>query len=530
MARVAELDELIATIPSEYLMDWLHDNQYDMYELLPHINDYSIHRIGRKIPEYLASGRSSFIGSLPVMRVIDYVPNDYLHKLLNNAKHSDLGPVFDYIASTRGFDVALMSLVEKEEDEEEDEDEEADIQLTGLIFIFAKQKPQIFGELVKRVCSGQIPGNLSSLVEQIVQQCSHSPDDVAFVARIGKYMYRELNESCLEEYIRAVDKVFSRVPNQAKHLKIYFLPGSEGYNWDTVRRKVRTGKNMLTFIWDELCAKPGADMNELQHIASSLGIEVAGKTKRELCMELAFIKTKEMTAPACDITDADPWTMDSMGDIPPYRRYKVGNRCFDIFSLRTAIENGTTTNPFDRTPLPVDKILQRSQYLDSILQEADTFLENLSQVPINHQALLRQRATNLFSRINYAIDISVFLSSTAEQVSKVLRALHDFEVTRITIQEQRAFAAADSSEKKISVLLDIIERLFSIDDENRSSRILAVQLSLQKIQDEDGELMEEILEEEEEDDTEHLRIPQWEIPYYERSDRRRRQPTRYRPY
>ncbi len=198
--------------------------------------------------------------------------------------------------------------------------------------------------------------------------------------------------------------------------------------------------------------------------------------KAQLCNTLERLKTSYIQDDArhCAADDADPWYGEVMKDIPEYRRYRIGNQCYDLINLAESLERGEESNPFTRERLPVDDIKDKFQYISLMLDDRDDFYERIKSTPImSKTAMLSRTLANIWSKLAYPTNIEFFNAANDSDLKKVLDAWWEYSVLDIHPSDVNRFNRARD---KREVLIDVMNRIVNQNqDENTATRLQALE-------------------------------------------------------
>jgi hypothetical protein len=248
-------------------------------------------------------------------------------------------------------------------------------------------------------------------------------------------------------------------------------------NWWDVLKKSVIGFS-AKFLWDTICRTTPSqqDVEKLREWAAAHGIPNAEKMNgRQLCVTLASV---HLPADDCDPEDIDPWSQESMYEIPPHRRYKIGDHCFDIQSLHEAVQKGERRNPFDRSPLDVSAIQNRYALIRNTYKMNP--LHGLRDIPImNKQQFLTQTLANIWSVFKYPVPIEAFLRASEPELDNVLHALASYSVIPLTTNEVQRYKSAKERDAKFDILVQIMQRIISLPENEYTTTIhTAMELAL----------------------------------------------------
>lgn len=299
-----------------------------------------------------------------------------------------------------------------------------------------------------------------------------------FMMKIGKYNERRIYEILYDliNFTKSPDGYEADKPAALKILK-----SLKGSSWSSLRTQVKSQSSIFKYTWDQFCSIFGSqDVEKYRKLASELNIPGASKmNKAQLCTALNNIKSKYLQDEAmnCALDDVDPWTMDSINDIPPYRRYRIGENCFDIVSLMDSIEKGQTSNPFNRQELPVADIIDKFSKIQKMLKSRDDFYERVTETPIlSHKSILSQKLGQIWSQMKYPTSIDNFLNANEVELDNVVDELSNYDVLNINLQDLTKYKR---SSNKHDSLADLMFRITILPlDEHTSTRLLALEIGL----------------------------------------------------
>jgi len=229
--------------------------------------------------------------------------------------------------------------------------------------------------------------------------------------------------------------------------------------WNVLKESVIGSSSK--FLWDTICSKSVTqqDVGKLRTWATLHGIPNAETMSgRQLCARLANVS---LPIDSCKQDDIDPWSQESMHEIPPYRWYKIGNNCFDIRSLHEAVKRGEQRNPFDRSPLDTNAIEQRFDLIANTY--AINRLQALKEVPmVTKQQYLTQTLANIWSVFKYPVSIDAFLKASETDLDNVLDSMIAFSVIPLTTNEVQRYRNSVGKDEKFDVLVGIMQRILSL--------------------------------------------------------------------
>ena len=241
--------------------------------------------------------------------------------------------------------------------------------------------------------------------------------------------------------------------------------------WDMVRREIKN--NPYRFTFQQPCMTPD-NVSEVKAIAESINLRTDGKSKRDICTSLTdFIEKR----PECNLDETDPYSMDTMNEIPPYRRYKIGNQCFDLFSLVSSIQSGSTTNPFTRDKLPVDDIMERYNNVTKLVISKSSLVEDVRNSSIlSLEGMQKQKFTHVLTKMRYPISMDSFFRADESIMDKIFNDFINFQIIPISNQEKIAY---ETSDNKHYAIIDIMYRIANhTDNENTPTIIQAMEIAL----------------------------------------------------
>lgn len=289
------------------------------------------------------------------------------------------------------------------------------------------------------------------------------------------------HENLITSYIKASNaSTLSRV-QLIKAIKLINKYKDAASPWEIIQENVigSTAK----FVWDTMCGKTSSqisiiELEKLQKYANSHQINDAkSMNHRQLCAKLANV-TFNLTE-ECDLNDIDPWTMESMSEIPKERWYKIGKNCFDINSLNHAVEQGMTVNPFDRTLLDKHAIKTRYNLLHNTFRQNK--IDAIRAVPtLSKEQYTSQLLATIWGKMKYPLPIPEFLKATENELNNVFESLKNYPVVPLTNQEIEKFRSSSSNRNtKLEIIIQILQRLFSLPENEMSTTLsTAIELSL----------------------------------------------------
>ena len=215
--------------------------------------------------------------------------------------------------------------------------------------------------------------------------------------------------------------------------------------WKTLQSNVLGSTSK--YIWDTICGKTSKnvtkkDVNKLKEFASVHGItNVENMNHRQLCARLSDVS--QYSTADCDVNDVDPWTMESMSEIPRERWYKIGQNCFDINSLNEAVKRGDTFNPFNRSWLDVEDIRKRHNIVQNTIKTNK--IHELKDVPmLTKEQYISQILLNVWGHMKYPVPLSDFLKASENELDMVFESFKKFALIILTRKDFLMYA------KKIS--------------------------------------------------------------------------------
>jgi len=261
--------------------------------------------------------------------------------------------------------------------------------------------------------------------------------------------------------------------NLQRAYKQVFFP-----KWDVLRENI-VGKS-LNFVWEQFCKTFGStDVQKYRQLAKEFDIPGAEHmNKAQLCgalndLQNAYIQPEAET---CNLDETDSWSLDALRDIPPYRRFKIGHQCFDLLSLKSAIDHGITENPITRQPLPTSQIDAAYDRLSKMMIKKDDFLERVRSTPILSQtAMMSQMLGHIWSKLDYPVSAEDFLKSSDDDLMAMWNEMICYQVLPIASMT-RAFM---ESRNKHASMLNILSRIVDMPvDEYTTTRHRAIEMAL----------------------------------------------------
>lgn len=274
-----------------------------------------------------------------------------------------------------------------------------------------------------------------------------------------------------------------RVPWNTQYV-LQQWPGLREYltHWQSLQLAVQGQSLGNEFAWDTICRSFGsAKLADLKQYAARLGIDSTNMNKAALCKVLGDVMRNRFLQPEarqCDPADLEPFSMENMGSIPAYRRFKIGTQCFDIFNLKDAIDKGQTKNPFTREQLPVREIEKAYVQLKPFLGKQSTFLQNVRDTPImDPRQRLKQSLVNLWTKLNYPPPIESVMNASNAELSAIWENLLSYGL--VDDAEQEAFEGAETASDKLKILLNFLDRFSNLARED--TRLVALEDSLTNV-------------------------------------------------
>jgi len=313
-----------------------------------------------------------------------------------------------------------------------------------------KMLPVILPSMIKK--RSFVPSYVLSYVFEALYA---QPNKKALFEKYGKIISPTLMEKNLDP--REVYRASLRSANVRADALKWLLPGKS--LWNVLKGSIIESSSK--FLWDTICSKrvTQQDVDKLRTWATLHGIPNAETMSgRELCARLANVS---LPIDSCGQDDIDPWSQESMHEIPPYRWYKIGNNCFDIQSLHEAVKRGERRNPFDRSPLDVNAIEQRYDLIANTY--AINRLQALKEVPmVTKQQYLTQTLANIWSVFKYPVSIDAFLKASETDLDNVMDSMISFNVIPLTTNEVQRYRNSVGKDKKFDVLVGIMQRILSL--------------------------------------------------------------------
>jgi hypothetical protein len=271
-------------------------------------------------------------------------------------------------------------------------------------------------------------------------------------------------------------------------------------SWPLLRKKVKSSSSLFTYVWDQFCSTFGSsDIESFREKARELGVtNAAYMNKAQLCNALNLLKNDfiQREAELCSPDDADPWTMNEMRNIPPYRRYRISGQCYDLLSLAKAVEESKQApvdpvthkrmpalNPFTRQPLPEDDILEKYEHVKKLLLTKDDFFSRIRDTPIlSKEQIFSQKIGNVWSKMKYPTSVQNFMSASERDLQNVFDSMYSFDVLKLGKQDVQRFDKSlkpGSKETPQEVLVGIMERIVTMNpDEYSTTRVQAMETAL----------------------------------------------------
>ena len=264
--------------------------------------------------------------------------------------------------------------------------------------------------------------------------------------------------------------------------------------WNSSKTFKKTGKEILSLIkgkkifkWQEICASLGDEkIQELKEIGKLYKIDTEGKNKREICMELAKKLEKKMKIDISDCNNDSSILGDSITDIYKPFLIKIKDNekiyCFNILELKESINKGETRNPYTRNELPVDIINKKYEKLKKLTIPSKftltNIIEQIKNTPIlTKEVLQRQKIIDLFSKMHYTGDIEIFMNAPIERYNQIFNDLVEYGL-EIKKQDHEMYKNKVNLIDKRNVIIDVLIRLYNIDDEQRNIRLQTIETIL----------------------------------------------------
>jgi hypothetical protein len=230
------------------------------------------------------------------------------------------------------------------------------------------------------------------------------------------------------------------------------------------------------YKWQSICKELGNKrLTELRDLAKLEDIETNGKSKRQLCSELAQKMENEMKQEIGVCENLTSILGDDVSSIlgPLLFKVKEGKKtfCFNILELNELIDSGKTKNPFTNQPLPIESIrFQMAQLSKKLVKEKMAMVDILQQIrdaPIfNKEQIQKQTLRDIFAKLNYPGDLNVFYKSLESEIKR-RGLIESLQQTGIRIQTNLS---------KDQIILEMA-RIVTIDDSHR----LALEVAINEI-------------------------------------------------
>jgi len=226
--------------------------------------------------------------------------------------------------------------------------------------------------------------------------------------------------------------------------------------WKTVKNAITLTKR--DFKWQAICADTSSrSVGQLRTALLRLGKKVSpSKTKAEMCLALA--ENLYYRDPSC--ADQTSLKGDSFRDIPSWRIYKIGEQCFDIFSLEKL-----ESNPYTRAPLPRNLIVKRLDILRELLEdhggEERLVVRVKNSTILSPETSLARTWTNFVgNHLIYTVSPEVILKSTDSQLDDLVsRLLLTNEILNIPSDTSNKIISSSGLPKKIALVDALVEIL-----------------------------------------------------------------------
>ena len=238
------------------------------------------------------------------------------------------------------------------------------------------------------------------------------------------------------------------------------------------------------YKWQKMCSEVGnKNILELQNLAKLHNISMTGKSKRQLCKDLA-ISYENQLSQKLKCNNETSILGDPIQLIPKPLLFTVNegdkNYCFNIIELIELINKGNTRNPFTRNKLPLKEITDKFKKLEKILVADKMSLTNiLDEIKNNNimtkESILKLKIINLLAMLRYTPDINKIEKMTKHQIELMFNYLNQNPL----LQTRRASEAR--GERTFENLINESIRILQIDDNNKDTRKTAYEVYLNEV-------------------------------------------------
>jgi len=266
-----------------------------------------------------------------------------------------------------------------------------------------------------------------------------------------------------------------------------------------LRKAIHESLSKQDFKWQILCSSRNPDLSALRKQTTLHGIPTTtDDTKYTMCAKLATNYEKDLANKGSYEEHMTDFSGTPINDLPHWKVMTIDNIPFNCFDLFTMIRHGNTTNPYTRTPLPVEKILEHRNHLQSILASYRfknvNLLESVATQPIlTEKMMLRNMLENeVWDKLAYTPSLSLVMDASDEVIDEMIDKLSIickrksiFEIispgTDIypMLRSSDIFQIKDAQDLyKKKVFIQLLSKMVNMDDEHRDTRRVSISIML----------------------------------------------------
>lgn len=239
-------------------------------------------------------------------------------------------------------------------------------------------------------------------------------------------------------------------------------------------------KQKNVFKWQNVCQSINSSHNlaEIQKFARIFGVPpVYWDNPRKVCSLITPRVTDYLEKVYCDNADEPTMEGDPVGGIPEYLKYtyKASNGkiyCYSIVDLYNAVQHGQIQDPYRRFTLDSNSIIQRYDFLKSIIEPqglASTIMDNIKNIALvlSPNAIIRNKLSSIWEILRYPkYTIDEIVNASEEILNGLWMSISTGEglATQITNQEREMFMNAQDKATKLNILVDTMHRLIHNDE------------------------------------------------------------------
>lgn len=233
------------------------------------------------------------------------------------------------------------------------------------------------------------------------------------------------------------------------------------------------------FKWQNVCRSLSLTHNvaEIKKFARIFGVPPTyWNNPRKICSLITPRVTDFLEKVYCSNVDEPTMEGDEVGNIPEFLKYtfEASNGqiyCYSIVDLFNAVQHDQTMDPYRRFTLPADEIIERYNFLKSVLEPqglGSSVMDNIQNTPLTltPTGLVRNKLSIIWNTLNYPkYTVDEVIHASEEVLNGLWEAVskQDGLSTLITNQERSLFTTTRDRATKLKIFVETLLRLFTND-------------------------------------------------------------------